>query len=333
MNIGQFPQRRMRRLRRTGFFRDLVRESSLSSSDLLYPVFLQEGNNKREAIGSMPGVYRLSLDLLYPIVEKAVRLGIPAIALFPVIDKKNKTPGGDEAFNPDGLVPRAVIELKKRFPDVGIICDVALDPYTSHGQDGVVDDTGYILNDETIAVLEKQAVMQAMAGVDIVAPSDMMDGRIGAIRKALDAKGLIHTAILAYAAKYASSFYGPFRDAAQSPPQFGDRHSYQMDPANVREALREAELDVAEGADMLMVKPALAYLDVVRRVRDTFNLPLAAYNVSGEYSMVKAAAARGWIDEQKVVLESLMGIKRAGADLILTYHAKDAARWLHLANG
>ena len=330
MNIGQFPQRRMRRLRRTGFFRDLVRESSLSSSDLLYPVFLQEGNNKREAIGSMPGVYRLSLDLLYPIVEKAVRLGIPAIALFPVIDKKNKTPGGDEAFNPDGLVPRAVIELKKRFPDVGIICDVALDPYTSHGQDGVVDDTGYILNDETIAVLEKQAVMQAMAGVDIVAPSDMMDGRIGAIRKALDAKGLIHTAILAYAAKYASSFYGPFRDAVGSAGNLGksNKKNYQMDPGNSDEAMREIALDLQEGADMVMVKPGIAYLDIVHRAKSTFGAPTFVYQVSGEYAMLKAAMMNGWLDGEGCMMESLLAFKRAGADAILTYFALEAAQLL-----
>ncbi len=330
MNIGQFPQRRMRRLRRTGFLRDLVRESSLSSSDLLYPVFLQEGNNKREAIGSMPGVYRLSLDLLYPIVEKAVRLGIPAIALFPVIDKKNKTPGGDEAFNPDGLVPRAVIELKKRFPDVGIICDVALDPYTSHGQDGVVDDTGYILNDETIAVLEKQAVMQAMAGVDIVAPSDMMDGRIGAIRKALDAKGLIHTAILAYAAKYASSFYGPFRDAVGSAGNLGksNKKNYQMDPGNSDEAMREIALDLQEGADMVMVKPGIAYLDIVHRAKSTFGAPTFVYQVSGEYAMLKAAMMNGWLDGEGCMMESLLAFKRAGADAILTYFALEAAQLL-----
>ena len=330
MNIGQFPQRRMRRLRRTGFLRDLVREFSLSSSDLLYPVFLQDGNNKREAIGSMPGVYRLSLDLLYPIVEKAVRLGIPAIALFPVIDKKNKTPGGDEAFNPDGLVPRAVIELKKRFPDVGIICDVALDPYTSHGQDGVVDDTGYILNDETITVLEKQAVMQAMAGVDIVAPSDMMDGRIGAIRKALDAKGLIHTAILAYAAKYASSFYGPFRDAVGSAGNLGksNKKNYQMDPGNSDEAMREIALDLQEGADMVMVKPGIAYLDIVHRAKSTFGAPTFVYQVSGEYAMLKAAMMNGWLDGEGCMMESLLAFKRAGADAILTYFALEAAQLL-----
>ena len=307
-----------------------MRESSLSSSDLLYPVFLQDGNNKREAIGSMPGVYRLSLDLLYPIVEKAVRLGIPAIALFPVIDKKNKTPGGDEAFNPDGLVPRAVIELKKRFPDVGIICDVALDPYTSHGQDGVVDDTGYILNDETITVLEKQAVMQAMAGVDIVAPSDMMDGRIGAIRKALDAKGLIHTAILAYAAKYASSFYGPFRDAVGSAGNLGksNKKNYQMDPGNSDEAMREIALDLQEGADMVMVKPGIAYLDIVHRAKSTFGAPTFVYQVSGEYAMLKAAMMNGWLDGEGCMMESLLAFKRAGADAILTYFALEAAQLL-----
>ena len=330
MNIGQFPQRRMRRLRRTGFLRDMVRESSLSPSDLLYPVFLLDGKGKREQVVSMPGVARVSLDLLFPIVENAAKLGIPAIALFPVIDKKKKTPGGEEAFNPKGLVPHAVAELKKRFPDVGIICDVALDPYTSHGQDGVLDDAGYILNDATVAVLEKQAITQAEAGVDIVAPSDMMDGRIGAIRRALDAKGLIHTSILAYSAKYASSFYGPFRDAVGSAGNLGksDKKNYQMDPGNSDEAMREIALDLQEGADMVMVKPGMPYLDIVRRAKATFGAPTFVYQVSGEYAMLKAAALNGWLDGEACMMESLLAFKRAGADGILTYFALDAAALL-----
>ena len=330
MNIGQFPQRRMRRLRRTGFLRDMVRESSLSTSDLLYPVFLLDGKGKREEVVSMPGVARVSLDLLFPIVEKAARLGIPAIALFPVIDKKKKTPGGEEAFNPKGLVPGAVAELKKRFPDVGIICDVALDPYTSHGQDGVLDNSGYILNDATVAILEKQAITQAEAGVDIVAPSDMMDGRIGAIRKALDAKELIHTSILAYSAKYASSFYGPFRDAVGSAGNLGksDKKNYQMDPGNSDEAMREIALDLQEGADMVMVKPGIPYLDIVQRAKATFGAPTFVYQVSGEYAMLKAAARNGWLDGEASMMESLLAFKRAGADGILTYFALDAAALL-----
>ena len=330
MNIGQFPQRRMRRLRRTGFLRDLVRECRLSPADLLYPVFIRDGNGKREAVASMPGVERLSLDLLYPVVDKVARLGIPAIALFPVIDADKKTPNGEEAFNPAGLVPRAVIELKKRFPDVGIVCDVALDPYTSHGQDGVIDATGYILNDETIVILEKQAITQASAGVDIVAPSDMMDGRIGAIRKALDAKGHIHTAILAYAAKYASNFYGPFRDAVGSSSNLGrgDKKNYQMDPGNSDEAMREIALDLQEGADMVMVKPGMPYLDIVQRAKSTFGVPTLVYQVSGEYAMLKAAAQNGWLDGEACMMESLLAFKRAGADGILTYYAMEAAALL-----
>jgi porphobilinogen synthase len=326
-NIGQFPQRRMRRLRRTGFLRDMVRESGLSPSDLLYPVFILDGNGKREAIESMPGIERLSLDLLFPVVEKAVRLGISAIALFPVIDASKKTPGGEEAFNPSGLVPRAVAELKKRFPDIGIVCDVALDPYTSHGQDGVIDGSGYILNDETVAILEKQAVTQAAAGVDIVAPSDMMDGRIGAIRHALDGKGHIHTAILAYSAKYASNFYGPFRDAVGSAGNLGksDKKNYQMDPGNSDEAMREIALDLQEGADMVMVKPGMPYLDIVRRAKSEFGVPTFVYQVSGEYAMLKAAAQNGWLDGDACMMESLLAFKRAGADGILTYFALDAA--------
>lgn len=330
MNIGQFPQRRMRRLRRTSFLRDLVRECRLSPADLLYPVFIREGSGKREAVVSMPGVERLSLDLLYPVVEKVARLGIPAIALFPVIDTNKKTADGKEAFNPAGLVPQAVIELKKRFPDVGIVCDVALDPYTSHGQDGVIDATGYILNDETIIVLEKQAIMQASAGVDIVAPSDMMDGRIGAIRNALDLNGHIHTAILAYAAKYASSFYGPFRDAVGSSSHLGksDKKNYQMDPGNSDEAMREIALDLQEGADMVMVKPGMPYLDIVQRAKATFGVPTLVYQVSGEYAMLQAAAQNGWLDGEACMMESLLAFKRAGADGILTYFALEAAALL-----
>ena len=330
MNIGQFPQRRMRRLRRTSFLRDMVRESALSSADLLYPVFITDGQGKRQVIASMPGVERLSLDLLFPIVEEVARLGIPAIALFPVIDAEKKTPGGDEAFSADGLVPRAVVELKKRFPSVGIICDVALDPYTTHGQDGVIDDEGYILNDETIAVLEKQSLTQAAAGVDIVAPSDMMDGRIGAIRGALDAKGHIHTSILAYSAKYASKFYGPFRDAVGSAGNLGksDKKNYQMDPGNSDEAMREIALDLQEGADMVMVKPGMPYLDIVQRAKSTFGAPTFVYQVSGEYAMLKAAAQNGWLDGEACMMESLQAFKRAGADGILTYFALEAAALL-----
>ena len=330
MNIGQFPQRRMRRLRRTGFLREIVRESSITASDLLYPVFILEGKGKREAVVSMPGVERLSLDLLFPVIEAVARIGIPAIALFPVIDPDKKTAGGEEAFNPSGLVPHAVAELKKRFPDVGIVCDVALDPYTSHGQDGVIDTAGYILNDETIAILEKQAITQASAGVDIVAPSDMMDGRIAAIRKALDTAGHIHTAILAYSAKYASNFYGPFRDAVGSSGNLGksDKKNYQMDPGNSDEAMREIALDLQEGADMVMIKPGLPYLDIVQRAKTTFGMPTLVYQVSGEYAMLKAAAQNGWLDGDACMMESLLAFKRAGADGILTYFALEAATLL-----
>jgi porphobilinogen synthase len=308
----------------------MVRESTLSPSDLLYPVFIQDGIGKREAVASMPGVERLSLDLLFPVVERAARLGIPAIALFPVIEGGKKTPGGEEAFNPAGLVPRAVIELKRRFPEVGIICDVALDPYTSHGQDGVIDEKGYILNDETVTILEKQATTQAAAGVDIVAPSDMMDGRIGAIRAALDTSGYIHTAILAYSAKYASKFYGPFRDAVGSAGSLGtsDKKNYQMDPGNSGEAMREIALDLQEGADMVMVKPGMPYLDIVQRAKTTFGVPTMVYQVSGEYAMLKAAAQNGWIDGEACMMESLLAFKRAGADGVLTYFALEAAALL-----
>ncbi|MEP7155175.1 MAG: porphobilinogen synthase [Betaproteobacteria bacterium] len=328
MNIGQFPARRMRRLRRTGFLRDMVRESSLSPADFIYPVFILDGKNQRQAVKSMPGIERVSVDLLYSVCEEAVKLGIPAIALFPVIDASLKTPGGEEAFNSKGLVPRAVRELKQRFPDLGIVCDVALDPYTSHGQDGVIDDAGYILNDDTVAILQKQSLCQAEAGVDIVAPSDMMDGRIGAIREALDGKGHVHTCIMAYSAKYASKFYGPFRDAVGSAGNLGksDKKNYQMDPGNSDEAMREIALDLQEGADMVMVKPGMPYLDIVQRCKATFAAPTFVYQVSGEYAMLKAAAQNGWLDEEGCMLESLLAFKRAGADGILTYFALDAAR-------
>ncbi len=330
MNLGQFPSRRMRRLRRTGFLRDMVRESALSASDFIYPVFILDGQGRREPIASMPGIERVSVDLVFAVCEEALALGIPAIALFPLIDNSLKTPDGHEAFNPQGLVPRTVRELKTRFPDLGIVCDVALDPYTSHGQDGVIDASGYILNDNTVAILEKQAICQADAGVDIVAPSDMMDGRIGAIRGALDARGHIHTAIMAYSAKYASNFYGPFRDAVGSAGNLGksDKKNYQMDPGNSDEALREIALDLQEGADMVMVKPGMPYLDIVQRCKATFGAPTFVYQVSGEYAMLKAAAQNGWLDGQACMMESLLAFKRAGADGILTYFALDAARLL-----
>ena len=330
MNIGQFPQRRMRRLRRTEFLRDMVRESHLSAADLIYPVFILDGKKQRQPVLSMPGVERLSVDLLLPVAEEAQKLGIPAIALFPVIEAGLKTANGAEAFNPKGLVPRAVRELKKRFPALGIITDVALDPFTTHGQDGLIDKNGYILNDETIVALEKQALTQAEAGVDIVAPSDMMDGRIGRIRAALDAKSHIHTAIMAYSAKYASKFYGPFRDAVGSAGNLGksDKKNYQMDPGNSDEALREIALDLQEGADMVMVKPGMPYLDIVYRCKAQFGVPTFAYQVSGEYAMLKAAAQNGWLDEEACMMESLMGFKRAGADGVLSYFAMAAARVL-----
>jgi porphobilinogen synthase len=330
MNLGQFPARRMRRLRRTGFLRNMVRESSLSPADFIYPVFILDGKNQRQTVASMPGIERVSVDLLFPVCEEAVALGIPAIALFPVIDTSRKTPGGEEAFNPRGLVPRAVKELKQRFPELGVVCDVALDPYTSHGQDGLIDDSGYILNDETNAVLKKQALCQAHAGVDIVAPSDMMDGRIGAIRGALDSQGYIHTAIMAYSAKYASAFYGPFRDAVGSAGNLGksDKKNYQMDPGNCDEALREIALDLQEGADMVMVKPGMPYLDIVASCKSTFGAPTFVYQVSGEYAMLKAAAQNGWLDGNACMMESLLGFKRAGADGVLTYFALEASRLL-----
>ena len=325
-----YPAGRPRRLRRDTFTRDLVREHALTAHDLIYPVFVQEGEKKRDAVPSMPGVDRLSLDLLLPVAEQCVEAGIPVMALFPVIDAGLKTPAGDEAFNPEGLIPRVVAALKSRFPELGVMTDVALDPYTSHGQDGLLDDTGYIINDATIEVLVKQALTQSRAGVDIVAPSDMMDGRIGAIRTALEARGDIHTRIMAYSAKYASAFYGPFRDAVGSAATLGksNKKVYQMDPGNSDEALREVALDIAEGADMVMVKPGMPYLDIVRRVKDEFHVPTFAYQVSGEYAMLKAAAQNGWLDHDAVVLESLLAFKRAGADGVLTYFALDAARLL-----
>ena len=328
--IAPFPALRPRRLRRDDFTRRLVREHALSANDLIYPVFVLDGKNRREAVASMPGVERVSLDLLLPVAEDCVTLGIPVMALFPVIEAKLKDDKGSEAANARGLIPRVVKELKKRFPELGIMTDVALDPYTSHGQDGLLDDTGYILNDETVELLVGQALTHAQAGVDMVAPSDMMDGRIGAIREALEAHGQIYTRIMAYSAKYASAFYGPFRDAVGSAANLGrsNKNVYQMDPANTDEALREVALDLAEGADMVMVKPGMPYLDVVRRVKDEFRVPTFAYQVSGEYAMLKAAAQNGWLDHDAVMMESLLAFKRAGADGVLTYFARDAARLL-----
>jgi porphobilinogen synthase len=325
-----YPHGRPRRLRRDEFTRNLVREHRLTTHDLIYPVFVLDGKGRREAVASMPGVERLSLDLLLPVAEQCVTLGIPVMALFPVIAGELKTEDGREAWNAEGLVPRVVQTLKKEFPGLGVMTDVALDPFTTHGQDGLLDPTGYILNDETVEVLVKQALTQAQAGVDIVAPSDMMDGRIGAIRAALEAKGFIHTRIMAYSAKYASAFYGPFRDAVGSAGNLGksNKKVYQMDPGNTDEALREVAMDIAEGADMVMVKPGMPYLDVVRRVKDEFRVPTFAYQVSGEYAMLKAAAANGWLDHDAVMLESLLAFKRAGADGVLTYFALDAARQL-----
>jgi porphobilinogen synthase len=331
MNIlGRFPQRRLRRRRRDDFTRRLTRETTLGPDDFLYPVFVLDGSERTEAVPSMPGVQRYTLDKLLPVAERCLALGVPALALFPVIDAQLKTPDGKEALNPDGLMPRVIRELKARFPELGVMTDVALDPYTSHGQDGLIDDAGYVLNDETIEILEKQAVTHAQAGVDIVAPSDMMDGRIGAIRQVLDAQHFIHTRILAYSAKYASGFYGPFRDAVGSASNLGksNKANYQMDPANTDEALWEVGYDLEEGADMVMVKPGMPYLDIVRRVKDTFKVPTFVYQVSGEYAMLKAAAQNGWLDEKKCVLEALLAFKRAGADGILTYFALDAAQWL-----
>ena len=327
---GIFPGTRMRRMRRDDFSRRLMRESVLTADDFIYPVFVLDGHGRTEKVGSMPGVERQSLDLLLKTAERAVALGIPALALFPVVDASLKSLDAAEAFNDQGLVPRVVRALKQEFPNLGVITDVALDPYTSHGQDGLIDGTGYVLNDETLEVLAKQALCHANAGADVVAPSDMMDGRIGRIRQELNAGNQIYTRILAYSAKYASAFYGPFRDAVGSAGNLGkgNKYTYQMDPANSNEALKEVALDLAEGADMVMVKPGMPYLDIVRRVKDEFKVPTYAYQVSGEYAMLKAAAQNGWLDERACVLESLLSFKRAGADGILTYFALDAAEYL-----
>lgn len=329
INSG-FPWVRPRRVRADEATRRLVREHHLTVDDLIYPVFVREGSGVQEAVGSMPGVYRYSPDTLMTHLAEVAALGIPAIALFPVIDVALKTLDGAEAANPNGLVPRVVKAIKAQFLEMAVITDVALDPYTSHGQDGIIDDNGYVLNDITLDMLVKQAVMQAAAGVDMVAPSDMMDGRIGRIRAALEAAGHVNTRIMAYSAKYASAFYGPFRDAVGSAGQLGksNKMTYQMDPANTNEALHEVALDLAEGADIVMIKPGMPYLDIVRRIKDQFARPTAVYQVSGEYAMLKAAAQNGWLDEQKVVMESLLGFKRAGADMILTYFAPQVARWL-----
>ena len=323
-----YPSSRPRRLRKDEFSRALVREHRLHPSDLILPVFVTAGHNQTQDVASMPGVQRVTLDRLLPVAERCLNLGIPVMALFPVIDTALKTPDGAEALNPDGLVPTVVRELKRRFPELGVLTDVALDPYTSHGQDGLLDDQGYIVNDPTVAVLRRQALVHADAGVDIVAPSDMMDGRIGVIRQALEAQGHVHTKIMAYSAKYASAFYGPFRDAVGSAGNLGksNKKVYQMDPGNSDEALREVALDIAEGADMVMVKPGMPYLDIVRRVKDEFRVPTFAYQVSGEYAMLKAAAANGWLDHDAVMMESLLAFKRAGADGVLTYFALDAAQ-------
>lgn len=329
-NNINFPHTRMRRMRYNNFSRRLMRENNLTVDDLIYPVFVMEGSNQKEPISSMPGVNRISLDVLLAEAEEIYQLGIPAIALFPVTPAHQKSDNAAEAYNPDGLAQRSVRALKKAFPQLGIITDVALDPFTSHGQDGLIDQNGYVLNDETIEVLVKQALSHAEAGADIVAPSDMMDGRIGAIRVALEAQNYTNTLILAYSAKYASSFYGPFRDAVGSAGNLGksNKYSYQMDPANSDEALREIQLDLQEGADMVMVKPGMPYLDIIRRVKEQYGVPTFAYQVSGEYAMIKAAAQNGWLDEKQVVLESLLAFKRAGSDAILTYYAKSVAQWL-----
>ncbi|HET7062203.1 MAG TPA: porphobilinogen synthase [Nitrosospira sp.] len=330
---SQFPEKRMRRMRRDEFSRRLMRENHLRPDDLIYPVFVLDGPSREELVPSMPGIKRQSLDLLLYQAENCLKLGIPALAIFPVIDPSLKNLNATEALNPKGLVPRTVSELKKRFPELGIITDVALDPYTSHGQDGLIDESGYVMNDETVNVLAQQARVHAQAGADIVAPSDMMDGRVAAIRAALEGAKCIHTRILAYSAKYASSFYGPFRDAVGSAANLGtgNKYTYQMDPANSDEALWEVRLDLEEGADMVMVKPGLPYLDIVRRVKEQFGVPTFVYQVSGEYAMLKAAAQNGWLDEKACVLESLLSFKRAGADGILTYYAMTAAEWLRTA--
>ncbi|MHB1292282.1 MAG: porphobilinogen synthase [Sulfuricella sp.] len=328
--LGKYPHKRMRRMRHDEFSRRLMRETLLTPADLIYPVFVLDGDSRSEKVASMPGVIRQTLDQLLHQAEECVKLGIPAVAIFPVIDLPLKSLDAAEAHNPEGLVPRVVRALKQRFPELGIITDIALDPYTLHGQDGLIDANGYILNDETVAVLAKQALTHAEAGADVVAPSDMMDGRIGAIRNALDGQNHIHTRIMAYSAKYASSFYGPFRDAVGSAVNLGsgNKYTYQMDPANSDEALWEVGLDLEEGADMVMIKPGMPYLDIVRRIKDTYQAPTFVYQVSGEYAMLKAAAQNGWLDERACVLESLLGFKRAGANGILTYFALDAANWL-----
>ncbi|MHB1618765.1 MAG: porphobilinogen synthase [Sulfuricella sp.] len=328
--LGKYPHKRMRRMRHDEFSRRLMRETLLTPADLIYPVFVLDGNSRSEKVASMPGVIRQTLDKLLHQAEECVKLGIPAVAIFPVIDLPLKSLDAAEAHNPEGLVPRVVRALKQRFPELGVITDIALDPYTIHGQDGLIDGNGYVLNDETVAVLAKQALTHAEAGADVVAPSDMMDGRIGAIRNALDAQNHIHTRILAYSAKYASSFYGPFRDAVGSAANLGvgNKYTYQMDPANSDEALWEVGLDLEEGADMVMIKPGMPYLDIVRRIKDTYQAPTFVYQVSGEYAMLKAAAQNGWLNEKACVLEALLGFKRAGADGILTYFALDAANWL-----
>jgi porphobilinogen synthase len=333
LNPPPFPTSRPRRLRRDAFTRALVREHRLAPEDLILPVFVLDGQGQVQDVASMPGVQRRSVDGLFAVAQECVQLGIPVMALFPVIASRLKTPDGMEATNPDGLVPRTVRALKDRFPGLGILTDVALDPYTSHGQDGLLDDTGYIINDATVAVLRQQALVHAQAGVDIVAPSDMMDGRIGAVRSTLEGAGMVHTRIMAYSAKYASAFYGPFRDAVGSAANLGksDKKVYQMDPGNSDEALREVALDIAEGADMVMVKPGMPYLDIVRRVKEEFRVPTFAYQVSGEYAMLKAAAANGWLDHDAVMMEALLAFKRAGADGVLTYFALDAARKLRAA--
>jgi porphobilinogen synthase len=332
---GRFPAKRPRRMRRDEFTRRMMRETRLAADDFIYPVFVLDGAKREEPVASLPGVARKSLDGIFRDAEVCLSLGVPAMALFPVIAQDQKSLDAAAAWHPEGLVPRAVRALKERFPTLGVITDVALDPYTTHGQDGIIDDAGYVQNEVTVAALVKQALCHAEAGVDMVAPSDMMDGRIGAVREALDGAGCELTRILAYSAKYASSFYGPFRDAVGSAAnlQGGDKYTYQMDPANSDEALWEVYLDVREGADMVMIKPGLPYLDIVRRVKDTFGLPTAVYQVSGEYAMLKAAGQAGWLDERACALEALLGIKRAGADAILSYYALDAARWLKSVNG
>ena len=331
-SFGQFPQKRMRRMRRDEFSRRLMQENYLQANDFIYPVFVLNGKNREEKVPSMPGVIRQSADMLMQQAEKCLQLGIPALAIFPVIEPSLKSLTAAEALNPKGLVPQMIAKLKKHFPELGIITDIALDPYTSHGQDGLVDADGYVMNDETVKILAQQALVHAQAGADIVAPSDMMDGRIAAIRDALDSKKYIHTRILAYSAKYASGFYGPFRDAVDSSSNLGEgnKSTYQMDPANSDEAIWEVGIDLEEGADMIMIKPGMPYLDIVRQVKDQFKAPTFVYQVSGEYAMLKSAAQNGWLDEKTCVLESLLAIKRAGADAILTYYAMDAAGWLKL---